>query len=449
MIRVVLILSLLAPAAFAQLRLYVAPPNSEIPISGVYEQGTVAAGDTLETRFRVRNHGISAVTITSLGVAGSGFSIANQPSLPHTLAPGLNADFVVRFHARDYGTYSANLSVNGISVLLRAASLAAVMVRSNGNPISAGASIDFGRAERGSASVVSFELANATTQMVGFRSIQVTGAAFRGDVLPAPGDLAPGTAAPFVVRFEPKTAGVFTGTLVVDGREFRLTGAAMEPAFTRPTVVLEEVSGESGRQGRVSVRFGSPSRASGTGRLRIEFQPLETADNDSGILFPGSGSRTIPFTVKEGEAEARFGDVTQAVFQTGTTAGNIVLTAEVGGFTEQTNVVIGSAAVRFDQSAAARNGNSLEVKLTGFDNTHSVGEIAFTFYDRSGQPVQPGAIRVNARDDFKRYFEASTLGGVFALRATFPVAGNAADIQGVEVEFANSHSTTRTPRLKF
>jgi hypothetical protein len=176
---------------------------------------------------------------------------------------------------------------------------------------------------------------------------------------------------------------------------------------------------------------------------------LETADNDSGILFPGSGSRTIPFTVKEGEAEARFGDVTQAVFQTGTTAGNIVLTAEVGGFTEQTNVVIGSAAVRFDQSAAARNGNSLEVKLTGFDNTHSVGEIAFTFYDRSGQPVQPGAIRVNARDDFKRYFEASTLGGVFALRATFPVAGNAADIQGVEVEFANSHSTTRTPRLKF
>src|SRR5687767_2656623 len=115
MTRILLLLALLPPACFSQLKIYLAPasaPGTETLVPAIHDLGSVAAGDTLETRFRVRNHGATAATITSLSVGGSGFSIAGQPSLPYTLAPGLNLDFTVRFQARDFGAYSANLAVN-------------------------------------------------------------------------------------------------------------------------------------------------------------------------------------------------------------------------------------------------------------------------------------------------------------------------------------------------
>ena len=146
--RALLLLLLIPIAAVAQLQLYVAPPNSEILLGGSYDQGSVAAGDILETRFRVRNNGRSPATVTSVSVGGAGFSMPTPASLPYVLAAGLNYDFVVRFQARDQGTYSANLAVNGISVLLRATALAAAVVRANGNPVNAGSNIDFGRVER-------------------------------------------------------------------------------------------------------------------------------------------------------------------------------------------------------------------------------------------------------------------------------------------------------------
>jgi hypothetical protein len=123
--------------------------------------------------------------------------------------------------------------------------------------------------------------------------------------------------------------------------------------------------------------------------------------------------------------------------------------AEIGGYTEQTSIAITGAAVKLDRSTATRNGNSLELQLTGFDNTRSTGELTFTFYDRQGRPVQPGAIKADARDDFKRYFDTSKLGGTFSLRATFPVAGNASEIESVEVEFANTRGSSRSPRMRF
>jgi hypothetical protein len=125
------------------------------------------------------------------------------------------------------------------------------------------------------------------------------------------------------------------------------------------------------------------------------------------------------------------------------------LTAEIGGYTERTSILIAGTNVKFDQSVAARNGNSIEVQLTGYDNTQSAGEVSFTFYDRSGKMVQPGALKVNARDSFKRHFESSKLGGTFSLRASFPVAGNASEIESVEVDLGNSTGSSRSTRLRF
>ena len=75
--------------------------------------------------------------------------------------------------------------------------------------------------------------------------------------------------------------------------------------------------------------------------------------------------------------------------------------------------------------------------------------LAFTFFDSAGRTIQPGVLRVDASADFKRYFQSGAAGGMFALRATFPVSGDATQVAAVEVEITNSAGITRTQRLPF
>lgn len=449
--RLHLLLALPALAA-AQLQIYVAPPNTETPVAGLYDVGTISVGDSLSTRFRLRNNSNVAVTLQTLHVAGRAFAMSGQPSLPYTVAPGLNVDFTIRFQPPDYGSYSANIAFNGSGLLLRGSGTAAAVVRAAGEPIAAGASLDFGRVERGAAAARLFELSNPSTTPVSVGAVEVSGAAFRLlDVPSLPLTLAPGASASFQAVFEPRTAGVFTGSLTIDSRSYRLTGAAQEPPFERPAVTFETSTPGSARQVKVGVRFPAPSRANGAGRLRLAVQPAPPATAaDAAILFPATGTRTVEFTVSEGDTAARFSSTSvETLLQTGTTAGTIVVTAEVGGFTEQASITVAPAAVKIDSSRAVRNGSMIELHLTGYDNTHALSGLAFTFYDPSGQPLQPAPLRIDASADFRRYFDASTLGGAFSLKAVFPVAGDAARVAAVEAELVNPAGTVRTERVRF
>jgi hypothetical protein len=444
--------ALLLPCiAAAQLQIYFAPPGNEVPIGTSYDMGSTPVGEITEARFRVRNQGSAAVALTTLHVSGVGFTMLNKPSLPYTIAPGLNVDFTIVFRPHDYGDFSADIKVNGTGVMVRGKGSAAAMVRVDGTPVSANATIDMGRVERGSAARKTFEVFNASSLPVGVTAVGVEGSGLRVEWTQAPPwVLQPGASASFDVVFEPPVAAVYAGTLRIDQRSYRITGASMEPPMLRPSVVIDAIPTGSAQQGKVAVRFGSPSRASGPGRLRIDFEPAAPArDNDSTIVFAASGSRTIPFTVSEGDSAAKFGNAFEAVFQTGTTAGTIVLTAETGGYTEQARVTIAGAPVRLDSVRAARNGSMLEVIANGFDNTQAGSTLSFVFYDGSGRPLTPEPLRADAGADFRRYFESATLGGAFSLRAVFPVAGDTSQISAVEVEMANPAGTTRSERIRF
>jgi len=75
--------------------------------------------------------------------------------------------------------------------------------------------------------------------------------------------------------------------------------------------------------------------------------------------------------------------------------------------------------------------------------------VSFTFFDRSGSTIPSGAIQTDASADFRAYFERSEVGGVFSLRAVFPVTGSPDQIDGVEVEMPNSVATARSARVRF
>lgn len=445
---------LLAPCCLAaQVQLFQIEGGAERAAGAWVNVGTVHVSDPLDTRFRIRNAGSSAQAVWALSVSGAGFNLTNPPALPASLPGGGFLDFVVRFQPAVPGAFSAVLTVNTETVILRGSALngPVVAVESGGamRRLVSGESVDFGALEQGSSRSLRFRLENATAEPLRVEEFLVTGASFRALAgFTIPFVLAASEPVVFEIIFAPQAAGAQEGVLQVNGRSFRLAGAGLDPPFPTPRVLLDPPAARSGQQVKVSIRLASPSGAAGSGKLRLRFvSSAPGARDDPAIQFVSPSGRVVTFTVEEGTDTARFAGRTEAVFQTGTTAGTLVLTAELGAHVEEVSLPIAPQLVAIDSAKAFRRAGALEVHLTGFDNSHSVSRLVFTFYDRQGRPVDPGPIAADAASEFRRYFESSDVGGLFTLRATFPVTGDAALINAVNLEIGNAVGTARAERI--
>lgn len=442
---------LLAVPSFAQLQISLFDGTSEHSLTPVTDLGSATMGDATEFRFHARNNSNAGIALQSLALSGQGFTISDKPTLPYIVAPQNFVEFRLRLAPLAAGSYSATLAVNGASYIVIAASASAPVLSLASNPASVltgGASIDFGRIQRLRSTSLSLRLANSGTAALVVKTITVMGDAFHGpNGIKLPANLAAGSVITFQISFDPKTAGPLNGSLTIDNRSFILTGTAFDAPLPQPQITITGVT-TSGSQPKVSIKFASAPESSGSGTLTLDFQPSNTiSPDDSAILFLATGSRKLSFQVIEGDSVASIGTQKEVVFQTGTTAGVITLTAQVGGFTVQTPVVVALAPVLVDTATALRRVSDLDVTITGFDNTRTAGKFNFTFYDRAGAMVGPGAIRVDATADFGRYFAISRVGGSFLMRASFPVTGDATQIGGVDVELVNVTGISRTARL--
>ncbi|MBI4877972.1 MAG: choice-of-anchor D domain-containing protein [Acidobacteria bacterium] len=448
MITRVILAALLPLCAAAQLQTFAVAGGAMTPLGTLHDLGSAAPGDTIVARFWVRNSTAAPASLVTLGVAGTGFALAGYPPLPYTLAPSATVDFTVRFAPTATGGFSASLAVNGVVTLLRGTGLAAATVfleGEDGSPelLRTGATIDFGRIERNSSSAHRVRLGNHSGERLRIATIRVQGPSFRGPIgVNAPLWLENGRSAVFEVYFEPRTAGPDNGTLDIDGRRFPLLGTGLEIPF--PAISIRTEPGAM--QVRLRIELEAPARRAGAGEVSLELR--SAAGFDPTVFFLPVSSRFAPFTVKEGDTRARFGDREEIVFQTGTTAGTLLLTARLAEQSDQVTIPIAPAKVEFESVKALRSGSQIEVQIVGYDNTRTAAQLAFTFYDAKDAAVSPGSIQLDAGADFRRYFENSTTGGAFSLRAVFPVAGRIADIVSVEVELANSQGATRSGRLR-
>jgi hypothetical protein len=450
--RLLLLSALLPVCASANLTLFVAPPNTaEIPVELTYQFGNAYVGDTTSIRFRIRNTGTASVALQTLRVSGTGFSMTGSPPLPHIVAPGSNVDFTVHFSPPDYGGYSANLQVNSLGVILRAGASPGLTLKLDGQIVSRDSTIDFGRIEKRQRKNLRIEAVNTTAEAVGFRSIVISGGPFKwASIGPPYLYLQPGEQMGFEIVFEPPTSGVHVGEIVIDReRKIKLTGTGTEPPLPRPTVVIETPAVRSGGQGAVTIRLPEPSRGKWKGTLKLAVQPAPgVMDNDSAAQFM-SGGRTVDFTVWENEAKARFGAGDDVMhFQVGTTAATLTITAEVAGYTVESSVPVAAEPVRMERATASRGASTVDVQITGFDNTRTISDLHFTFYDTKGAALGP-PVKADAAAAFANWWPASTLGGVFTLRAVFPVAGDVSNIGGVEVHAVNAAGSAKTDRLTF
>ncbi|MFN7925473.1 MAG: choice-of-anchor D domain-containing protein [Bryobacteraceae bacterium] len=454
MVRLALIL-LAAPLAWAQLAVYTLDSaGRETAAEGVVDIGKTFAGDTLEQRVRLRNLGAASMQLTTLRISGPAYSLDGHPTVPHLIAPGSNVDFRVRFQPQAFGVYSATLQANDRTAVFRATAEQGitVLLETNGAlaVVDRATPVDFGRVERGQALPRRFYFRNDGTAAVAVGRVDVTGSAFAGETIAAlPLRFEPGASRAYEIRFAPTRSGILEGSLSLDDRVYRLQGVALEPPLPEARIVFTGTAGAvSGEQRQLQVRFTEPSRTTATATLSLAFEPAAGLGDDPGVQFLRGSARSAALSIVEGEAAARWNGSSDVIFQTGTTAGVLVFRLQAGARNYEERISIAPAAPKIDSAKAARVNGGIEVTITGFDNTRSASSAAFTFFDKAGRAIGD-AVRVAVGPEFAKHFRESSLGGVFLMRAQFPVSGDALQITGVEVELTNSAGAGKSERVAF
>ena len=419
--------------------------------AGPVDFRSVEVGFTVVRHFAVANQTAVALTVPAIAVSPGDFALSGAAPGGLALRPGQSADFYVQFSPTATGARSGSLVVGGTTYALEGTGVRLTYEVETGaglQPLGAGP-VDFGSVERGSSVVRHFAVVNQTAGVQTAPAIAVpagdfalSGAAPGGQAIP------PGQSADFYVKFTPTATGARAGSLVIGHDTFTLIGTGVEPPLPNPRLSIGLAQALSAQQGTVTVTLDAASRASGSGTLTLDFQPVPGLTADSAIVFV-SGGRTATFTVSPGDTQGHFGAQLTALFQTGTTAGALVFTVQLGGVTAQQTIAILPAPVGIVSVQGVRSAAGVEVRVTGFDNARTAGPLTFTFFDAAGNAIAPGAIRADAAANFASYFRNSDMGGVFLLRAVFPVTGDASQVSAVQVQIANSVGTAQTARIAF
>ena len=469
---------LFAGVASAQLSLYTVQGGVETPVGESSDFGSVANGDSADVVFRLQYTGSATPYYLSyFSVAGIGFSVAatDWQTLPAAFPASGYLDFTLNFTPNNPGTQPENYSailltygtqgVDNIQVYLLGTGTPGLTVLLNNQPLAAGQTIGFGNVPVGSTGTVKLILANQTNAALTVPAIQpLTSAAFSvaGPAVSRP-SVAPGSSAELDLLFTPTVTGSQQATLTIGVLSFPLQGTGTPgtpPVVPQPTIQVNLPTVASAQQGSIAVNLAAASTASASGTVTLAFQPSVAGVTDDPTVTFSDGTRSASFAVAQGASAGHFSAGSSASFGTGTTAGTLVFTVELGSNSAQAKVVIPKVIIGIDAAVAARDvscaptelyctATNIELQINGWDNTQTASTIVFSFYDSSGTLIAPGNISVDSTSAFQQYFPTSGLGGVFALNALFPITGNADQVVAAEVQLTNSAGTAQTTKITF
>jgi hypothetical protein len=456
----VLVAPLATPVvASAQVVLSTLVGTIETPIAASsFNFGSIAPLTTKDVTFRARGTGTAAVTITQLALTGIGFAIVNTSTLPYTIAAGNTFDFTVRFTGGPVGSFSANLQVNTVIVGLQGTVSPAVTLTVAApciGPLSG--TISFGRIAQTMQIACTFTLTNPYTQALTVSPLTLTGAAFQtaqgsSAAIPA------GQSISFTVTFTAVTASTFTGSLIVGVQTYFLSGTGFLSPLPSPILSFDTPTLHSGEQHTLTATLPSPAPEAANGSITMGFTPGTNAvTDDTAVQFVATSNRAVSFSVAQGATTMLLNNQTGVIFSTGTTAGTITFTVNAGAIgvngSATTTTSIAAAPVAVTAASAISRTADLDVSVTGFDNTYSIGAMSFTFYDRSGNPI--GApIQADFSTQFHLFYQGQSPAGVsggsaFLMLVSFPVTGNEAAVGSVAVQLNNIAGSATVKGLNF
>jgi hypothetical protein len=421
---------------------------------------------------RFRNTGNVDGRIAAINIAGAAFSLLEAPFTPLVLAPGASASLTVEFSPRESGQAVGRLRIGNDSFDLSGRGLAPVLsysfsaagvtttVQNNGSVIFAPVAV-------GAIGRLAFEVTNTGTAATTVNSVSLASvtAGFELENLPAlPLQLNAGSSVRFNVKFEPTVVGAATTTLRVDTASFTVNATGTQP----PPLPSYRFDGATGnqqpvQQPAVGLALSQAYPLALNGKLTLTFNS-DQFSNDPAVQF-AIGGRSIDFTIPANSTRAIFANGAQQVrLQTGTVAGNIILTPSFvtdGGINltptrpdSLTLTVPPSGPVLLSAGISARTANTLTLLLTGYATTRSITQVDLRFTPVAGETVSTTQLTLNVEASFNAWYQSQqsqAFGSQFSVTVPLTLAGDVVNastladtVQSIAVTIGNRVGTSQS-----
>jgi hypothetical protein len=290
----------------------------------------------------------------------------------------------------------------------------------------------------GNTESLTFSIQNTGTSAATVSSISLAAAStiFTPSQLPAlPMNLDPGATISFPIGFTPNNIGSLTAALRVNTSSFTLSGNGAAPTAL-PSYQFQGPSGnlQPAQQPAIGITLASPYPLPLQGTLTLTFVSSVFTDDPS-IQF-ASGGRTVKFTIPANSTQAVFSsNATSIPLQSGTTAGNIVITpsfAMQGGFdltpaspTVLTLTVPRTAPTLLNASITSETLAGFTVVVNGYSTTRGLTKLDVQISPKSGQKFSTSQLSIDVSSAASSWFQSAAsqaFGGSFLVAIPFTLS---------------------------
>ncbi len=437
--------------------------------------GTLAVADTVvgqttSVTISITNNGTGDGQIAAIGVTGTGLSVSDLPAVPLTLHPSGSQHFTLNFTPTQPGAVSGRLAIGSDTFTVTGTGIGSRLIftytsGSSAVPVVDTGSVLFPPLAVGSSENLTFAIQNTGTSSAVISSVNLSAPStiFALAQVPAlPMNLDPGASVAFSVSFAPNNTGSLTATLRVNNSSFVLTGNGTQPTAL-PSYSFQGPNGnqQPAQQPAVGLTLSAPYPLALQGTLKLSFVSAVFAD-DSSIQF-ASGGRTVNFTIPANTTQAMFnGTATSISLQTGTTAGDIVLTPsfamQSGGFdltpsspNALTLTIPRSAPQLTNASISAVTTTSFTVTLSGYSTSRALRQLAIQITPKSGQNFSTTNLTIDVSSASASWFQSTAaqgFGGSFLMAIPFVLSNGSTTsdlvhmLQSLSITAANDVGTS-------
>ena len=259
--------------------------------------GSVQVGSQQTLSETLTNTGGSSVTISQVGISGTGFTVSGITA-PLTLTAGQSATFSVRFAPQSAGSVSGNVTITST------APNPTLTIPLSGTGISPGAlasnptSLSFGSVQVANQQTLSEKVTNIGGSSVTISQVGISGTGFSLSGITAPVTLTAGQSASFNVTFAPQSAGSVSGNVTI-------TSTASNPTLTIPlsgtgTAAVGQLAVTPTTLGLGSVVVGTSGTASGNLTASGASVTVTGASTNNSVFSVGGLS--LPVTIPAGQS---------------------------------------------------------------------------------------------------------------------------------------------------
>jgi hypothetical protein len=434
------------------------PPDSALNLPDT------AVGQTSILTLQFRNAGLADGQVTGIAVTGQSFQLVDAPVLPLLLKPGQSQRVRIAFAPQQPGTFNGRLRIGADAFELTGKSIGSRLIYSFTNAAATSAVSESGvvimsPTQVGEKSSVEFSVRNTGTTAGAIASVSLgsPSTVYRLERLPVlPLNLEPEGSFTFGIVFTPNNTGALTATLRVNNAVFTLAGSGNQP-LPLPAYQFEGAGGaaEPLQQPAVGITLAAAYPLPLQGTLNLIFVS-DVFSNNSAVQF-ATGGRKVAFTIPPNSTRALFeNSATSIRLQTGTVAGNIVLTpsfaTEAGlDLTPASPPVLTLAIARsapklIEVRIASRALAGITLAVTGYSTTRALRDIAIRLSARPGKELTGTQLTASLEGFSLLWYqgaESQGFGGLFMVTVPILLQGGDAQedlagrIQSVEVTVRN------------